>query len=108
MCFVKILTTTFFVVLPEKIDNPVPASQVRFQRFGVIEAFASMAETSAVIVGRSNNDLEFLLIVLLKATISSFSALRKLINAFPLFPRSSDRRVLLCDEVKIKRNESRR
>jgi len=30
---------TFPVGLPAKIDNPVPASQVRFQQFRVIERF---------------------------------------------------------------------
>jgi len=30
---------TFLVGLPAKIDNPVPASQVRFQQFRVIERF---------------------------------------------------------------------
>jgi len=30
---------TFPVVLPAKIDNPVPTSQVRFQQFRVIERF---------------------------------------------------------------------
>jgi len=38
MCQVK-LTLTFPVVLPAKIDNPVPASQVRFQQFRVIRRF---------------------------------------------------------------------
>jgi len=39
MCCVKYLTITFLVGLPAKIDNPVPASQVRFQQFRVIERF---------------------------------------------------------------------
>jgi len=29
----------FSVGLPEKINNPVPASQIRFQQFRVIERF---------------------------------------------------------------------
>jgi len=37
MCFFKYLTVTFSVGLPAKINNPVPASQVRFQEFHVIE-----------------------------------------------------------------------
>jgi len=37
MCCVKYLTMTFPVDLPAKIDNPAPASQVRFQQFRVIE-----------------------------------------------------------------------
>jgi len=37
--FVKCLTVTFSVGLPAKINNAVPASQVRFQQFRVIERF---------------------------------------------------------------------
>jgi len=39
MCCVKYLTMTFPVGLPAKMHNPVPASQVRFQQFSVIERF---------------------------------------------------------------------
>jgi len=39
MCFVKYLTVTFVVGLPAKINDPVPASQVRFQQFRVTERF---------------------------------------------------------------------
>jgi len=39
MCFVKYLTMTFSVGLPAKIDNPVPASLGRFQRFRAIHRF---------------------------------------------------------------------
>jgi len=39
MCFVKHLTVTFPVGLPAKFNNPFPASEVRFQRFRVIERF---------------------------------------------------------------------
>jgi len=39
MCFVKCLTVTFSVALPEKINNPDPASQARFQQFRVINPF---------------------------------------------------------------------
>jgi len=39
MCCVKYLTMKFPVGLPAKIDNPVPANQVRFQQFRVIERF---------------------------------------------------------------------
>ena len=41
MCCVKSLTTTFPVGLPAKINNPVPASQVRFEQFRVIERFCA-------------------------------------------------------------------
>jgi len=39
MCFVKHLTVAFSVGLPVEINIPVPASQVRFQQFRVIERF---------------------------------------------------------------------
>jgi len=39
MFSVKNLTLTFPVGLPAKINNPVQASQVRFQQFRVIERF---------------------------------------------------------------------
>jgi len=39
MSFVKYLTKTFSVDLPPKINNPVPAIQVRFQQFCVTERF---------------------------------------------------------------------
>jgi len=39
MCCVKYLTTTFPVGLLAKIDNLVPARQVRFQQFRAIESF---------------------------------------------------------------------
>ena len=37
MCCVKYLTMTFPVGLPAKIDNLVPARQVRFQQFRAFE-----------------------------------------------------------------------
>jgi len=37
MCFVKIFNRDVSLVLPAKINNPVPASQVRFQQFRVME-----------------------------------------------------------------------
>jgi len=37
--FVNFLTVTFTVGLPAKISNAVPASQVLFQQFCVIERF---------------------------------------------------------------------
>ena len=39
MCFVKYLTKTFSIDLPARINNPVPASQVRFQQFRVTDRF---------------------------------------------------------------------
>jgi len=66
-----------------------PAGQVRFQQLRVIERFCVEAERSAVIMRRSNNDLEFFIDRAFKASISSFSDFRKLINAFHFFPRNN-------------------
>jgi len=46
----------FSVGLAAKIDNPFPASQVRFQQFRVIErhTFLSKSAASAMIVGHSS------------------------------------------------------
>jgi len=52
---------TVSVGLPAKINNPLPATQARFHQLRVINRFLSKAATSAVIVGNSSNDLEFLL-----------------------------------------------
>jgi len=50
-----------------------------------LNVFASKAATSAVIVGHSSNDLELFIDRTFRASISTFSALRKLINAFAFF-----------------------
>jgi len=84
---------TFSVGLPAKFDNPVNSSQVRFRQFRISEGFVSVA-TSAVTVGHSSNDLEFFIDRTFRASIPSFSALPKLINAFPYFPRNSGRGAL--------------
>ena len=39
MYFFKYLSVTFSVGSPAKIHNPVPARQIRFQQFRVIERF---------------------------------------------------------------------
>jgi len=39
MSFFKYLTMAFSVAVPAKINNPVPASQVRFLQFRAIERF---------------------------------------------------------------------
>jgi len=41
MCCVKYLAMTFPVGLPAKIDNLVPASQVRYQLLRAIERFCA-------------------------------------------------------------------
>jgi len=41
MSFVKYLTVMFSIGLPAKINDPFPASSVRFQQFRVIERFCA-------------------------------------------------------------------
>jgi len=93
MGFFKWLTVAFSVGLIAKINSPVPASQVRFQQFRVIErhTFASKATASAVIVGHSGVIYNFYWSYI-SEWMWSFSILRKFINAFPFFPRNSGRR----------------
>ena len=57
--FSNISTVAFSVGSPLEINNPVPAGQVQFPQFRVIELFASSLATSAVIVGHSSNDFRF-------------------------------------------------
>jgi len=87
--FCQIFNKTFSVGLTAKIDNPVPAIQVRFQQFRVTERFC--VATSAVIVGHSGTNLEFFIDCTFRASVSLSSALRKLINPVPLFPLNSGR-----------------
>ena len=93
MCFFKHLNLTFSVGLPEKINYLVPASQqIRFQPLRVIERFCvESSNLSTVIVGNSSNDLELFIYRTFRTSISSFSTLHKVINAFPFFPRNSGR-----------------
>ena len=52
------------VGLPVAVNNPVPASQVGFQQFRAINAFASKAATNTVIVGTPAMIENFLMTVL--------------------------------------------
>jgi len=81
MCFVKHLSLTLSVGLPAKINYPVPATQqVRFQLLRVTERFCiESGNLSRVIVGHPSNDLVFCIDRTFRASISSFSTLRKLI-----------------------------
>jgi len=45
---------------PVEINNRVPASQVRFPQFYVLNIFASKVKTSAVIVGHSCKGLQII------------------------------------------------
>jgi len=91
MCFVKYLTATFSVGLSAKINNPLPATQYECISFVSLNALASKAATSAVIVGHSSKDLENFIDRTFRASISSCSALRNLIKVFPFFPRNNVR-----------------
>ena len=62
-----------------------PPAKYDFNNSVSLNAFASKAATIAVIVGHCSNDLEFFIDRNFRASILSFSALRKLINAFPFF-----------------------
>jgi len=72
MCFVKDLTVTFSFRLPAKINNPVSASQVRFQQFPVIEQFCVEGSNKRSDRGHSVNDLGFLLTVYLERQYRHF------------------------------------
>ena len=52
------------VGLPVAVNNPIPASQVPFQQFCVIEHFCVKGSNKRSDRGHSSNDLEFLLTLL--------------------------------------------
>jgi len=83
MCCVKYLTMTFPVDLPAKINNRVPANQVRFQQFRAIERFCVEGSKKAQWSwGTLVMIYNFLLTVLSERP---FSAKLKLNRAFPFF-----------------------
>jgi len=67
------------VGLPVALNNPVPASRVRFAQFRVIERFCVEGSNKRSDRGHSSNDLEFFPD---RAFRASFSDFRKFINAF--------------------------
>ena len=86
MCCVKYLTMAFPLGLLAKIDNPVPASQVRFQQFRVVEqSFCVKDSNKRSDRGHSSNDLQLFIGRAFRASTSSFSAKLKLNSAFPFF-----------------------
>jgi len=91
MSCVKYLTVTFPVGLPTKIDNPVPASQVRFQQFRFIERFCVEGSNKRSDRGQSSNNQEFFTDHTFRASTSSFSDSLKLNSTFPFVPRNSGR-----------------
>jgi len=70
------------VGLPVAVNNSVPASQVGFQQFRVIERFCVEGSNKRSDRGHSSNDLEFFTD---RTSRASFSDFRKLINAFHFF-----------------------
>jgi len=67
------------VVLPVAVNNPLPASQARFQQFRVIERFCVEGSNKLSDRGHSSSVLEFFTDRTFRASFSDF---RKLINAF--------------------------
>jgi len=76
---------------PRPGGTGLPCHGTDFNNSVSLNTFASKAATSAVFVGHSSNDLEFVIDRTFRASISSNSAERKLINAFSFFPRNSGR-----------------
>jgi len=87
----NISIVAIWVDLPVTVNNPVPASQVRFQQFRVIERFCVEGSNKRSDRGHSSNDLEF---VYYRTFRASFSDFRKLVNAFHFFPCNNGRGVL--------------
>jgi len=75
---------TFPVGLPAKIIL-FPPAKYDFNNSVSLNAFASKAATSPVIVGHSSNDLQFFTDRTFRASTSSFSAKLKLNSALPFF-----------------------
>jgi len=60
------------VGLPVAINNPVPASQVRFQQFRAIQRFCVEGSNKRSDRGHSSNDLEFFTNRTFKGSFSDF------------------------------------
>ena len=82
MCFVKFFNCGILVGLPVAVNNTVPVSQVRFQKFRVIESFCDEGSNKRSDRGHSSNDLYFFTDRSFRASFSNF---RKLVNAFHFF-----------------------
>ena len=76
------------VGLPVAVNNRAPASQVGFQQFRATERFCVEDSNRRSNRGHSINDLECFADRTFRA---SFSAFRKLFDAFHFFPRSNGR-----------------
>ena len=74
--------------LPVAVNNPVPASQVGFQRIRAIERFCVEGSNKHNDRGHSSHDLEFFTN---RTFIGSFLDFRKLITACRFFPRNNGR-----------------
>ena len=64
------------------VNNPVPASQVRFQQIRAIERFCVEGSNKRSDRGHSSNDLKFFTDPAFRVSFSDF---RNLINAFYFF-----------------------
>jgi len=73
------------VGLPAKIDKPVPASQIRFKQFRVIERFCFEGSNKLSDRGHTRDDLELFIGRTFRASTSSFSAKLKLKTLFHFF-----------------------
>jgi len=97
MCCVKYLTMSFWVVCLQKLIILFRPAKYDFNNFVSLNAFASKAATSAVIVGHSSNHLEFFIDRTFGASTSSFSAKLKLNSAFPFFLVTAGKGALQVD-----------
>ena len=89
-CLVK-HTCRHRLVRPWSLKILFPLAKHDFHNSMPLNAFASKAATNTVIAGLSSKDLEFFIERIRRASISSFSALRKSINVFLFFPRENGR-----------------
>jgi len=85
----NIFNVAFSVGLPAEINKSVRTSQVRLPQFRVTERFCVEGSYKR----RSWGTLRFRIFIdrTFRALISSFFTFRKLINAFPFFPRNNVR-----------------
>jgi len=95
MCFVKYFNWgvfNWFACGSYNLVPAIPQKRSMIPKHSVsLNAFASNAATSAVILGHTSIDLKFSLTVLLERRYLHYRPFRNLIKAFPFFPRNSGR-----------------
>ena len=79
----------FRLLCLQKLIILFPPARYDFNNSVPLNAFASKAATNAVIVGHFGKDLEFFIDCAFRESVLPFSALPKLINALPFYPRNS-------------------